>query len=240
MGYQNIKRLIEAIPASQTLAVAGNQTIGGTLSVTGALAQTGTQTLGGASHAGVLMGAGTSGTPYTMTGASKSALSFYVTTADTADSNRVAYMRLYLSGAAGGGEALRAFATGSGVGLTALRGAHISANISGSGTITGEMMAVKGTLHVPNSTLGGTTSAVAAELYADGTSAAGSNVAFFRAIRTGTANNLDVAPLIAVDVAVDTGHTVQAKASLTLTGTHFLKVNIAGVGDRYIEVGTVA
>ena len=61
------------------------------------------QNLGRTPSGGVLMGSGTSGTPYTMTGTSKSAVSLYVTTADTADSNRTLYARLYLSGTGGGG-----------------------------------------------------------------------------------------------------------------------------------------
>lgn len=143
---------------------------GATVTLGAATAQSGVLTLGGAAHDGLLAGSGTSSTKYTMTGASKSALSFYVSTADTNDSNRCAYMRLYLTGNGSGGEALRAFGTGSGTGLTALRGAHISASIAGSGTITGEMMPLKCTLHVPNTNLGGTCYGIQSEIYADGSS----------------------------------------------------------------------
>lgn len=165
---------------SGTLAAQAALTVGTTATVEGASALKGIVTLGNSAHAGLLAGAGTSGTPYTMTGASKSALSFYITTADTADSNRAGYFRLYLTGAGAGGEGLRAFATGSGVGLTTLRGIHASASISGSGTITGEMEAGKFTLHVPNGNLGGTCYGVQSELYADGASSNNTGVlAFF-------------------------------------------------------------
>jgi hypothetical protein len=191
----------------------------------------GATTLGKAAHGGTMLGSGTSAAPYTMTGASKSALSFYVTTADTADSNRTAYLRLYLTGAAAGGEAVRAFATGSGVGLTALRGIHASASISGDGTITGEMHAIKGTLHVPSSTLGGTTGGIVAELYADGASSAASNIAFFRGVRSGTADKLLTAPAMALDGitigTAATGNTVDA-ISGDKAVTHLMLITLNG------------
>lgn len=138
--------------------------------LSGTLAQQGIATFGSAAHDGLLHGSGTSSTKYTMTGASKSALSYYVTTADTADSNRCAYLRLYLTGAAGGGEAIRGFCT-VGAACSQARGAHISLNYTGTSSITGESMAVKGTYHVPNSTLScGTSSVLASEVYADGAS----------------------------------------------------------------------
>jgi len=145
-------------------------------------------------HGGVLHGAGTSTTKYTMTGASKSALSYYITTADTADSNRVAYLRLYLTGAAGGGEALRAYATASAA-VSVVRGAHISVSYSGTSSCTGESMALKGTYHVPNSTLAGGTAAVFdAELYADGASSSlgSTELAMFRAHVAGNATGAAV------------------------------------------------
>lgn len=196
----------------------------------------------GAPTSGVLDGAGTSAAPFTMVGDGQTAYSLYITSASTADSNRAIYARLYLTGAGGGGESARLFATGSGVGLTALRGAHISANISGSGTITGEMQAVKATLHVPDSTLGGTCAPVAANIYADGTSADASNLAFIRTILDGaSASGLADIPLISMDgLTAGTGNTLEAVASKTLTTTHFIKVNVDGVGTRYFPIGTIA
>ena len=140
------------------------------ITATGTATLTGIATFGGAAHGGLLHGAGTSSTKYTMTGASQSALSYYVTTADTADSNRCAYLRLYLTGAAGGGEAIRGFCT-VGAACSVARGAHISLNYTGTSSITGESMAAKGTYHIPNSSLAAGTSAVFdAEIYADGAS----------------------------------------------------------------------
>ena len=144
-------------------------------------------TLANKAHGAKVMGFGTEAAPYAMGTTAISALSFYASSTATADNNRCIYSRLYLAGAGSGGEALRAFGTGTGVGLVALRGAHISASIEGAGTVTGEMMAVKGTLMVPNSTLGGTNSAIQAELYADGASSAVSRTSLFGAVISGEA-----------------------------------------------------
>lgn len=154
----------------------------------------GTQTFG-AAHGGVLHGAGTSSAKYTMTGASKSALSYYITTADTADSNRAMYLRLYLTGAAGGGEALRSFLTLEGAGSPAARAQHNSISFGASATVTGESMVTKNTFHVPNSALAaGTSSIIQAELYSDGASSdiGSGTLAFFHAHHGGNATGAAV------------------------------------------------
>lgn len=124
-----------------------------------------------ADHAGVLMGAGKSTAYYLMAGAGKSALSFYIESASVVDSNRAAYLRLKLSGAAGGGEALRAFCTVAAA-CSVGRGAHISLGWSGTSSITGEAQAIKGTFHIADAAKSvGTSAVLCAELYADGASA---------------------------------------------------------------------
>lgn len=123
-----------------------------------------------ADHAGILMGAGKSSAYYLMAGAGVSALSYFIESASIVDNNRAAYLRLKLSGPAGGGEALRAFCTVAAA-CSVGRGAHISLNFSGTSSLSGEGQAVKGTFHVPNSTLSlGTSAVLCAELYADGAS----------------------------------------------------------------------
>ena len=47
-------------------------------------------------------------------------------------------------------------------------------------------------------------------------------------------------PMIALECTIGTGNGVEAVAAKTLTPTHFVKINVAGVGDRYFEVGTIA
>lgn len=196
-------------------------------------------TLGGSTHAGLLAGAGVSATPYEMSGASKSMVSLYGTTASTADSNRAIYCNLTLTGAGGGGEALRAYGIGNAAGLTALRGAHISAGLGSSGTITGEIMALKTTLHVPNATLGGTPSGVQAEIYSEGTSSdVSGNLAGFRMTlsgdATGAATLATKAALFAITAGAASGggDIISPGSSMsTVTGTIRIFVNGA---ERFI------
>jgi len=144
-------------------------------------------TFGNAAHGGLIAGAGKSATPYTMTGDSKSALSFYATTPSTADSNRTAYFKLTMTGAAGGGEAVRAYGIGNAAGMTDVRGIHASAGLGTSGTVTGEIQGARATLEVPNSAVAmGTASGLTAEVYMSGTSSAPTgNVSLFRGIVQG-------------------------------------------------------
>lgn len=190
-------------------------------------------------HGGILAGAGTSSTYYTMAGASKSALSFYIATADTADSNRVAYMRLSLTGVAGGGEALRAFCTvaTTNTASPAARGIHASVSVAGSGQVSGEAMAAKATLHVPNKALTGTVSALCAEVYTDGDSAAPpASHGIFRAT-VGPAANTTANALIKnffyVDVPTACVGNLAAKllvsnAEVTTASTAGLQVRVQG------------
>lgn len=46
--------------------------------------------------------------------------------------------------------------------------------------------------------------------------------------------------IIKLDATIGVGNPIEAKAAKTLTGTHFVKWNIEGVGDVYLEVGTIA
>jgi hypothetical protein len=128
---------------------------------------------GGADHGGLLAGAGTSAAPYTMSGASKSCISLYATSADTADSNRAIYAKLTLTGAAGGGEAVRAYGVGTTAAQSVIRGIHASAGLGTGGSCSGEMHGLKATLHIADRACSvGTAEAINAEVYCDGTSSA--------------------------------------------------------------------
>ena len=52
-------------------------------------------------------------------------------------------------------------------------------------------------------------------------------------------NDLDK-PFIGFETTVGTGNAIQAVAELALTATHYIMVDIEGVGTRYLAVGTVA
>lgn len=46
--------------------------------------------------------------------------------------------------------------------------------------------------------------------------------------------------MMMLDTTIGEGNAIEAIAAKTLTTTHFVKVNIVGVGDRYFPVGTIA
>lgn len=46
--------------------------------------------------------------------------------------------------------------------------------------------------------------------------------------------------MMMLDTTIGTGNAIEAVAAKTLTTTHFVKVNVVGVGDRYFPVGTIA
>jgi hypothetical protein len=86
------------------------------------------------------------------------------------DDARGIYDRLYITGAGGGGEALRAFTTVENVAAANAHGAHISLNFAETGTITGQGIAGRNTLHIPNMALSSnvTMAALQAEIWSDG------------------------------------------------------------------------
>jgi len=46
--------------------------------------------------------------------------------------------------------------------------------------------------------------------------------------------------MMMLDTTIGTGNAIEAVAAKVLTTTHFVKVNVVGVGDRYFPVGTIA
>jgi len=128
---------------------------------------------GGANSGALLMGIGTSSSKASNSTASKNFLSFYLNHSNTSGDNRGMYLRTYFSGAAGSGDCARIFATINAVGVANVTGAHISLNLAANTySITGQAIACRATLHVPNAALvaGGTYAALQAEVYLDGTS----------------------------------------------------------------------
>lgn len=118
----------------------------------------------------VLLGKGTSTTPTSIgTNANKNFLGFWMRSNATTGDTRGMYIRLYI-GAAGSGEALRAYATIDGANAATggtVNGAHISTNITGSGTVSGQANAIRATLDVAQDlTPGGTLAAITAEFVA--------------------------------------------------------------------------
>jgi len=123
---------------------------------------------------GGLIKAGTSGARVVEDTANMKFLSFYLDNGATSGDNRAMYLRLYLTGAGGGGEACRIFTDVEDVAGGTAHGAHISLKFGTSGSITGQGVANRNTLHIPAAMTGGTYYVNQQEIWAD---AAASDVA---------------------------------------------------------------
>ena len=149
--------------------------------------------LGGADGAGLVLSGGTAASPITTSEANKNIIDYRLENSATSGDNRGMYLRLYLSGAGGGGEAARIFTTVNDVAASTAHGAHISLNFGATGTVTGQGIAGRNTIHLPNKALTSnvTMAAVQAEIYSDGSASdpGGSTIlSFFRAVNDGHAN----------------------------------------------------
>ena len=155
----------------------------------------------------------------------------------TSGDNRAMYLRQYLTGAGGGGEAARIFSTVEDVAAGTAHGAHISLNFGDTGSVTGLGVAMRGTLHVPDdaSWAPGTIAALQAEIYSDGTASdtdGATNVAFIRVVNGGHANGIadvdDDANLLTLDgFTVASGNMVQAETDETKF-SHKIRCDIGG------------
>jgi len=137
-------------------------------------------------HEGLLGGAGAEGATHSESTAGKF-FSFYLANSAASGTVRGLYLRMYLTGGAGG-EAARLYNTvSSNAPKDTVNGAHISLDFGASvGNITGLGTACRNTLHGPNRSLGGTTAAVQAELWADGASSTcGGRCSFLRCVVDG-------------------------------------------------------
>lgn len=118
----------------------------------------------------LVMGLGTSSGRAQVNAASRNFLSFFFENFATSGDNRGMYLRLYHSGAGGGGEAARIFTTVNDVAAATVHGAHISLNFASTGTVTGQGIASRNTLHLANQALASnvTLAATQSEIYCDG------------------------------------------------------------------------
>ena len=161
----------------------------------------------------------------------------------TTGTHRGLYIKLYLTGGAGG-EALRAYTTViNAAPADTCNGAHISINFGTSaGNITGQSAAIRATYHIANRTMTGTNAVINADLWCDGASSAGSNLSFFRCVLGGNSTgvaamlttcywfNFDSSVCNATNGMVDTDRTAN-----TAGGAIRILVNGA---TKYITYGT--
>ena len=193
----------------------------------------------------ILMGAGTSSDKETTGTADAKFMEFRLENTATSGDNRAMYLRFYLAGAGGGGEAARIFTTVDDVAAGTAHGAHISLNFdstSNSGRLTGLGVAARCTLHIPSdaSWTSGTLAAIQAEIYSDGTASDPdglTKLSYIRVISDGHADGIadvdDDAYLLSIN-----GHTIGA-GNMVVAETdetkfsHKIRIDIGGT-DYYL------
>lgn len=143
---------------------------------------------------GGVMKAGTSGSRVVEDTASMKFISFYWDNGATSGDSQGIYNRLYITGAGGGGDALRSFCTVENVAGATARGAHISLSFGASGSVTGLGAALETTLHMPSGGgMAGTVSSIKAAINADaaGSDPAGASISVFNVVAQGTQAGID-------------------------------------------------
>jgi len=135
----------------------------------------------------------------------------YATTSATSGDTRLVYDKLTFTGAGGAGETLRAFSVvsvaGAAVGGT-INGAHISAEVDGTGTISGAANALRATIGGTSAAPGGTLAAIQADSNFTGSVTLPATTAFIRFSDSGTSStkvpnlfNLSAANLLTTGTA---------------------------------------
>lgn len=191
--------------------------------------------LGGAaaSASGLLMGVGTSALPATTSVADSNFVELRTQSTATSGDSRGIYLRHNIDGAAGGGDAIRAFAKITAAASTA-RGAHISIDLSTDGSVSGFGAGVDAQVLYGNTAYTSTLTAINAELYAGGasTSIASNSASFLRCVlggnATGAADIEDNANLISlVGGTIASGNLVQTETDETKF-SHKIRINAYG------------
>lgn len=192
---------------------------------------------GGGASTALIFGAGTAASPATSATAGAMFLEFRTQSTATSGDARGIYNRLYISGAGGGGEALRNFTTVNNVAAATAHGSHTSLNFGTTGTVTGQGIASRNTLHLKNEALTGnvTMAALQAEIYSDGADSdpgGSTKLSYLRCINDGHANGIadvdDDANLIEIiGHTIGAGNMVVAEIDETKF-SHKIRINIGG------------
>lgn len=194
-----------------------------------------------ANTGGCVVSAGTSSSPITNDTADMKFFSIYTDDGATSGDSRALYLRHYITGAGGGGEAARIFTTVSNVAAATAHGAHISLSFGTSGTVTGQGIAVRATLHIPSTALASnvTMSAVQAEIYSDAATSdpGGSTIlSFFRVVNGGNATGM--ADVDDDAVLFDIQGLTAGAAKLLATSLTAATVNAATTASLKCRVGS--
>ena len=153
-------------------------------------------------------------------------VSFYWDNGATSGDSRGIYNRLYITGAGGGGESFRTYTDVENVAGATAHGAHISLGFGTSGSLTGQGIAMRGTLHMPSTALPAsnvTYSAVQAEIYSDATTSdpSGNLLSFVRLINGGDATG---------GADVDDDAAAFELSGFTVGAGNVISANTAGAG----------
>ncbi|MBK7181398.1 MAG: hypothetical protein IPH82_30180 [Chloroflexi bacterium] len=191
----------------------------------------------GGATAALVFGAGTSASPATTATADKNFLDFRTQSTATSGDARGIYNRLYLAGAGVSGESLRSFTTVNNVAAATAHGAHISLSFGATGTITGQGIATRSTLHLKDEALASnvTMAALQAEIYSDGANSdpgGSTKLSYLRCVNDGHANGIadvdDDASLIEIiGHTIGAGNMVVAEVDETKF-SHKIRINIGG------------
>lgn len=180
-----------------------------------------------------VLGFGTSADPLILDTAGVHAIDFRIEQQATSGDNRLAYLRMTMTGAGGGGDCLRAFVrVGAAVGSAF--GAHITGQINVAGSISGLMNGVRATLAAAaaSRSLGGTLSA----LQVDSDIGAGNTLpATASFIRVTDVGSVPISRFF--EFALAPGATTCVGASRAAAGgtDNYLKVRVNGV-DKEIPI----
>ena len=157
-------------------------------------------------------------------------------TALSGDSRGI-YNRLYLGGAGVSGESLRTFTTVDDVAAANAHGIHASLSFNATGRVTGQGIASRNTLHIPDDAAWapGTIAPLQAEIWSDGDASdtdGATEVSFLRFVNGGNANGIadvdDDAALFALSgFTIDTGNVVQVEADETKF-SHKIRIKVGG------------
>ena len=198
---------------------------------------------GAASASGLLMGVGTSANPATTAAADSIFAEFRTQSSATSGDSRCFYMRHNISGAGGGGEALRSFVKVSAAASTC-RGAHISVDVAATGTCSGFGAAVDAQVLIGDASITSNLNCLNAELYAAGSSTAiaARSASFLRLVvggdATGVADIEGKASFLRFENAAGSGKIVDTDIT-ALTGKAGLRVtDNTGALYGYIPIVT--
>lgn len=192
------------------------------------------------SATGSIVNCGTSAAPLTcgtVTGAKF--MSVYAKSEATSGDARLVYLRLYIAGIGGAGEAVRAYTTIKGVAAAGtVNGIHASLDFAdGDSKANGLGTAARCTLHIPDDAAwtSGTLAAIMAEIYSDGAASDPDGVtmlSFIRVVNGGDASGIadvdDDANLIEIaGGAIASGNMVQTEIDETKF-SHKIRINAHG------------